>query len=225
MSGIVEKAQKEQQIEKGLVKIIDIWDKKEFTYIYDNNLGTFLLGPIEEIIEQLEGDINILGTMQANRFVEHFADKVSLWQKNLGGVDNCMNKWMEIQRQWASLYPIFILSADIKEQLPDDAKNFSGADTLYRMMMNKAHNYVNVIEVICTDIIKTQLGRQDELEAMLKYIGQILKQCDTALNDYLETKRAGFARFYFLSNDELLEILSQSKHFLRCGCTESFSFV
>ena len=36
--------------------------------------------------------------------------------------------------------------------------------------------------------------------------------CQKALNDFLEEKRAKFSRFYFIGDDDLLEILGQAKN-------------
>lgn len=46
----------------------------------------------------------------------------------------------------------------------------------------------------------------------LQQNNQSLEKIQRCLEDYLETKRLIFPRFYFLSNVELLDILAQSKN-------------
>ena len=207
---IVEKAQKELQIEKGLERVLSYWDEEaRFQYQWHDSLGCYLLLSIDEIVEVLEEHLNTLQAMMSNRFIEEFAEQVGRWQRNLGTVETCITKWSELQKMWKNLYPIFIESADIREQLQDDSRAFQGADDLFRALMNKAHNHSSVIEVCCTDMIQRQLERDDDFETLLGTIEDTLVTCQKKLREYLEGKKKLFARFFFLSNTDLIDILSK----------------
>lgn len=61
----------------------------------------------------------------------NFLEAVASWQKKLGTVDLVLNVWNSVQRKWQALESIFVGSADIRVQLPEDSKRFDAANADY----------------------------------------------------------------------------------------------
>jgi dynein heavy chain len=126
---IVETANKELKIERKLRDIEMLWKDMELDYAPHNGTETFLIKPSEEVIEGLEShQLELQSMIGMGKFVDFFKDRVLTWQSTLGSVEDVIKVWSNVSRSWAALESIFLASADIRSQLPEDTKRFEGLD-------------------------------------------------------------------------------------------------
>lgn len=206
---IVEKANKELSIEKKLNAIEGQWANMAFTFTTNDELKCTVLGSVDDIIEVLEDNQVNLQNLAGMRFVDFFVEKVGKWQTLLGNVDTIINLWIEVQKTWSNLYPIFVMSEDIRQQLPEDSKRFEGVDKIWRNLMTVAVEVPKVIEACTEDSIQKKLNSVDNFYKILSSNQENLEKCEKSLADYLETKRRAFPRFYFVAPADLVYILSK----------------
>lgn len=115
-----------------------------------------------------------------------------------------LDNWVKFQSSWIYLDPIFGHD-DIRQQIPIEGEMFKKVDELWKEIMLASVKNPHALSVI----------NQDRILNKLEYAVSKLESINKGLNSYLEDKRLYFPRFFFLSNDELLEILSETKDPLR----------
>lgn len=98
------------------------------------------------------------------------------------------------------LEPIFS-SDDIRKKLPKEKEKFDLIDKNWRSCIDQFQKEPFLWESIDSDRYKLEFDNNNRL----------LEEIQKSLSEYLETKRRFFPRFFFLSDEELLEILAQTK--------------
>ena len=203
VSEIVEVAQKELKIESKINSIEDSWSRFRLKFDRHRDTEVFIVAPPDDILEALDEHALHLQSMAGmGKFVEFFRDRVLSWQGTLGEVETTLKMIIMVERQWGALESIFLGSADIRAQLPDDTKIFEAVDVDFKELMGNLSSRPQVITCCTTE------GREAQLRAMNKE----LEKCEKALNEYLEVKKSIFPRFYFVSNAALLDILSNGNN-------------
>ncbi|XP_050362992.1 cytoplasmic dynein 2 heavy chain 1 [Nymphalis io] len=117
------------------------------------------------------------------------------WAARLGAALRLARAAHHAQRRWLYLEPIL-----------------SNADGELGLKFRKVdQGFRQVARIIESDPRLSTLLQSTRLQAMLDTISEQLNACQSALNDYIDDKRLTFPRLYFLSDDDLLELLGQAR--------------
>ncbi|KAI9354083.1 dynein heavy chain and region D6 of dynein motor-domain-containing protein [Zopfochytrium polystomum] len=201
---ISDAASKEFSLQKTLQKMKDEWEPLIFNCIDYKETGTKILSAVEEVQALLDDQIVKVQTMRGSPFVKPIEEEVKVWETTLITIQDILDAWLKVQATWLYLEPIFT-SEDIMAQMPTEGKKFRTVDKTWREVMALTAENPKILVVAQ---INGLLARMQESDVLLEEIQK-------GLNDYLEKKRLFFPRFFFLSNDELLEILAETKDPLR----------
>lgn len=193
-------ASKEHSLLKTLQKMRDDWVPLSFVFLSYKDTGTKILASAEEIQVLLDDQIVKVQTMRGSPFVKPIEEEVKQWEATLVQIQDIIDAWLKVQATWLYLEPIFT-SEDIMAAMPIEGKKFKSVDKTWRDLIS-----IGSVDPSILIVIRIQ-GLLERLRDGLVLLEEIQK----GLNDYLEKKRLFFPRFFFLSNDELLEILAETK--------------
>ncbi|GKY90587.1 hypothetical protein MPSEU_000032400 [Mayamaea pseudoterrestris] len=202
MQDILTTAQGEMAIEIFLGQVKTRWTKQELDLVLFQN-RTRLIRGWDDLFATLDDHIGGLALMKSSpyyRAVREFQEEGRLWEDRLTKVRTAFDAWVDIQRQWVYLEGIFFGSSDIKAQLPSEWSRFKSVDSGFVSLMRRVASKPFAMEIL----------NIENLQRTLERLGSLMSVIQKALGEYLAKQRSDFSRFYFLGDEDLLEIMGNS---------------
>jgi len=207
-------ATQEAILEKQYEEIMQKWVTLDFVvvpYKSDKAKELYVLTEMDDLFAQIDEFLANLNNILGSRYLKLLRPKTEELHKKLLYTQETIDDWLVCQKNWIYLENIFD-SQDIKKKLANESQLFDNVDKTFRQHMSKAYRFRSVSKCVTP-----------ELGKIFKRNKETLNNIQKALEHYLELKRVNFPRFYFLSNDELLEILAKAqdlqaiqKHMKKC---------
>ncbi|KAL0104886.1 hypothetical protein PUN28_016497 [Cardiocondyla obscurior] len=160
-------------------------DSKNKTILLVGDYGN-LLAKIEELRLLLEGAKSTSGH-------DRFASRVARCEAALLELEERIKALSSVQRKWIYLDPVYGSGA-----APNDSERWSRADKEFRYLIGEVSRDARVPSL-----------RRLPLPALIN-LKDLLDRCQKCLDEFLEEKRAAYPRLYFLSDEDLLELVSGS---------------
>lgn len=201
---IVLQAQGEMALEEFLRQVRETWSSYALDLVNYQNQCRLIRG-WDALFSKCSEHLSSLGAMKHSPYYRVFEEEAAAWEEKLNRVHVLFDAWIDVQRQWVYLEGIFSGSADIKHLLPIESARFQNINSEFLTVMKKVNKSPFVLDVLNIPGIQRTLDR----------LADLLTKIQKALGEYLEKERSSFPRFYFVGDEDLLEIIGNSKDIYR----------
>jgi dynein heavy chain 1 len=201
---IIAQAQGEMALEEFLKQVREVWTNYSLDLVNYQNKCRLIRG-WDDLFAKCSENLNSLQAMRHSPYYKEFEEEASSWEDKLNRVHVLFDVWIDVQRQWVYLEGVFTGNADIKHLLPIESSRFQNINSEFFAVMKKVYKQPFVLDVLNIS------GVQKSLERLAELLNKIQK----ALGEYLERERVSFPRFYFVGDEDLLEIIGNSNDTLR----------
>ncbi|ODQ67358.1 hypothetical protein NADFUDRAFT_21086 [Nadsonia fulvescens var. elongata DSM 6958] len=193
---IVAQANGELVLEEYLKEVRYTWNSYSLELVNYQNKCRLIKG-WDLIFQTCSEHLNSLAAMHHSPYFKVFDEDILAWEDKLTRVHVLFDSWIDVQRQWVYLEGVFDSNTDIKHILPVESTRFQNINSELFVILRKVYKSPLILDVVNIPDI------QRSIERLLDLLGKIQK----ALGNYLEKIRQTFARFYFVGDEDLLEII------------------
>ncbi|CBZ27076.1 putative dynein heavy chain, cytosolic [Leishmania mexicana MHOM/GT/2001/U1103] len=207
-SEVIEMAQGERRIEVQLHNISNYWSMFEFSVVVYKKQVALIRG-WDEVFERLTEDLSTFGGMRASPYFV-FPQLVSMTndaEARLDRLRQVLEVLLEVQKRWVYLDGILSENAEVRVQLPHDTVKFDRTSRELLHILPRPRSSGNLPELHVSFFLE-----DEKLKATLERLLSQLAAVQRALTSYLDTQRSRFPRFFFAGDDDLLEIMGNSKN-------------
>lgn len=201
---VIQRAQGELALEEFLKQVRQYWETAELDLVNYQNKCRLIRG-WDDLFAKLAEHSNSLGAMRMSPYFKVFEEESTGWEDKLSRLQNLFDVWMDVQRRWVYLEGIFSGSGDIQHLLPQESARFRAINTEFVALHKKVSAAPRVLEVLHIEGIHRQMER----------LADLLAKIQKALGEYLERQRSAFPRFYFVGDEDLLEIIGNSRDIVK----------
>ncbi|XP_072466221.1 dynein heavy chain domain-containing protein 1 isoform X6 [Notamacropus eugenii] len=169
--------------------------------------GTYILSDISSLQDGIQESLQTLLKILSSHHVGNIHDQAQEWVTIFRGLRALMEVWVVFQQKWIFLNKV-IYEMKISFPSPELSKRFQAVDSQYRELMQISKEDPLVLSLMVPSSSRNSRFQDQQLQKLLEAGNIELEHVITTLETVLYGVRSRFPRLFFLSDRELVALMS-----------------